>query len=418
MMNRDVLQKVEILIQQEKYREARRILEDLLPQSPDDGFIYMALAEVYQNLKEYDKALELINTAIGLEPESGDAYQRKANILLSMDRFKEADDVLDRAIELSPWDADNYGLRALIMAANLQFEGALYWADKALEADPKNLLGLNIRSTSLMKLKRQEESFQTIENALEEDPDNPYTHANHGWNLLERGDHQKALIHFREALRLDPDMEYARDGMADALQSKYWPYRMFMKYAFWMGNLTEKYKWGVIIGLYLALNALSNLAERNETLRPYLYPVVVAITIWAFSTWITRPLSNLTLRFHPFGKYLLNDRGKMATNFVGLSLLLCLVGGLGYLISDHFGWATLGGFGLTMMLPLGSMLTRQSNYILPVYTGVLAILGLWAVVVAFSANEMWSTVALVYIGGVFVYQWVANFVIMRSNRYL
>ena len=58
MMNRDVLQKVEILIQQEKYREARRILEDLLPQSPDDGFIYMALAEVYQNLKEYDKALE------------------------------------------------------------------------------------------------------------------------------------------------------------------------------------------------------------------------------------------------------------------------------------------------------------------------------------------------------------------------
>jgi tetratricopeptide (TPR) repeat protein len=416
-MNHEVLQKVEILMQQEKYMEARRMLEDLLAQSPDDGFIYMALAEVYQNLKEYDKALELINTAIGLEPESGDAYQRKANILLSMDRFTEADQVLDRAIELSPWDSDNYALRALMMAAKLQFQEALYWADKSLEADPQNLLGLNIRSTSLMKLNRKEESFQTIENALLEDPDNAYTHANYGWNLLERGDHHKALIHFREALRLDPDMEYARDGMADALQSRYWPYRVFMKYSFWMSDLTEKYKWAVIIGLYLALNALINLAESNETLRPYLYPLVVALTIWAFSTWITRPLSNLTLRFHPFGQYLLNDRSKMATNFVGLSLLICLVGGLGYLISGHFGWAALGGFGLTMMLPLGSMLTKRANYILPVYTGVLAILGLWAVAIAFAVNEMWSGVGLIFLGGVFIYQWVANFVIMRSNQY-
>lgn len=119
-----------------------------------------------------------------------------------------------------------------------------------MEIDAENLSALNARSTALNKLNRKEESFETIQDALREDPNDAYTHANYGWGLLEKGHHKEALDHFKEALANDPSFEYAQLGMLQAIKANNPIYRVFLKYSFWMSNLTAKYQWGVIIGFY------------------------------------------------------------------------------------------------------------------------------------------------------------------------
>ena len=122
-----------------------------------------------------------------------------------------------------------------------KYEDALNLANEGLERDPENILALNIRSSALIKLDRKEDAFTTIEGALAHDPNNAYTHSNYGWGLLEKGNHKKALQHFREALKHDPTLVQAQAGMAEALKANYVFYRLFLRYAFFMSNLTAKY---------------------------------------------------------------------------------------------------------------------------------------------------------------------------------
>ncbi len=67
---------------------------------------------------------------------------------------------------------------------------------------------------------------------------------------MHQGDHKQALEHFREALRLKPDMEWARNGMVEALKARYFLYRLMLRYYLWMSRFTRRGQWGMIIGLW------------------------------------------------------------------------------------------------------------------------------------------------------------------------
>ena len=124
--------------------------------------------------------------------------------------------------------------------------------------------------------------------------------------------HKKALEHFKEALTNDPTFKYAQAGMMQALKATNPIYRLFLKYSFWMNNLTAKYQWGVIIGFYLGFKALKTIARNNEALQPYLTPLIIALALVAFSTWVIAPISNLFLRFNKYGQLLLDKKEKMS----------------------------------------------------------------------------------------------------------
>src|SRR5690606_2150752 len=113
---------------------------------------------------------------------------------------------------------------------------------------------------ALIKLDRSEESFETIEGALREDPNNAFTHANYGWGLLEKGNHTKAMEHFKEALSHSPNLDYAQAGMLEAIKATNPIYRLFLKYAFWMGNMAAKFQWGFIIAFYILFRVIRSTA--------------------------------------------------------------------------------------------------------------------------------------------------------------
>ncbi|MGB0525296.1 MAG: tetratricopeptide repeat protein [Flammeovirgaceae bacterium] len=409
-MKDQLIYRASILLQQEKYEEAAKILKDLLAQDPNDVQVLAMMSECYLQKQQYKEALQLINTAIGISPQIAALHYRKARTLLQDDKSKQAEEAIQEAINIDPAQSAFYALWAMIQLNRKAFEKALDLANEALELDPSDSLALNIRSTALLKLNRAEESFETIAGALGDDPNNAYTHATYGWNLLEKGDHKKALEHFRESLKLDPNFRLAQQGMAQALKARYWGYRMFLKYSFWMSNLTEKYQWGVIIAFYFGYRALSNFAAENPDLEPYLNPILLILAIFAFSTWVMAPLSNLFLRLNVYGKHLLTKNEIRSSNFVGISALALLIGGIGYGITQFEPWLALAGVGFAMMPIVGTMLTGRRKTLLIAYACIMGILGVGGIYAAFLTGNAFNGAITIFFFGFIAYQWIANII--------
>lgn len=404
-----------ILIEQNRYADAEEILRQALKQDPYSAYTLSMIAEVNLHLNKMEEAETAINSAIAVAPHIAHLYYLKARVYLEKKQYNDAEKYLQQAIAMDPQNAHFFAVYANLKLVKKDFSAALDLANKALDLDASDLLALNMRSTALFKLGNKEDAFQTIEGALREDPDNAYTHANYGWKLLEKGDHKKSLEHFREALRINPFSDFARAGMVEALKAGNPVYRLFLKYSFFMSNLTAKYQWAVIIGFYLCTRVLNTLAQSDEMLGTILTPVVILLSLFAFSTWVLTPLSNLFLRLNKYGKYLLTKEERLSANFVGISLLIFIAALAMWLIAGGSGWAALAIFGFTMMVPLSVMFTgTKPKYMLPVYAAAMAFTGIAGVTTAFVTGEINSKFAVIYILGFIALQWVTNFIRIRQ----
>lgn len=411
------ISKVEILIQQNKYTEAQKILSDLLTEEPNNIQYLSLMAQVFLRQDKYDNAISILDNAIGISPDEPHLFYMKSLVNLEQDNLKEAEIYINEAIEIDPYDADYFALLANIKLRRKQLEEALEMTSRALEIDAENLLALNTRSTVLNKLNRKEESYEAIVGALREDPNNSYTHANYGWGLLEKGNHKKALEHFKESLTNNPNNEYAQSGMLEAIKASNPIYRLYLKYTFFMSNLTSKYQWGVIIGFYFGFRMLRTIASNNENLKPYLVPIIVILAIIAFSTWIMNPISNLFLRFNKYGQLLLDKKEKMSSNFVAISLGVCVVGFLLYFIFSDERMLTIAIYGFAMMLSLGIMFSPTKNKnVLLIYTISLAIAGLISIGITFIDGNMYNIMTIIFIFGFVAFQWFANYILIKEDN--
>lgn len=416
-MIENVVNRAEILIQQTNYTEAEKLLKESLRLNPNDSYILALLSEVSLQLDKTGEAGVLVDIAIGINPSEARLFYIKAKVNLQKDEYDNAEKNLKQALEIEAGNASYYALWASVKLARKQFESALQLANKSLELDAENILGLNTRSTALLKLNKREDSFKTIDGALREDPNNAYTHANYGWNLLEKGDRKKALKHFREALKIDPNFKYAQSGMVEALKANNILYKLFLKYSFWIGNLSAKYQWAVIIGFYVGFRILRAIASNNEDLQPYLTPLIILLAIVAFSTWVISPLSNLMLRLNSYGRYLLDKKEITSSNFVGISLIIFFIGILSYFIMSENNYLTIAAFGFAMMLPCSVMLSPSKyKYSLIIYTCIMALTGFGAIVNAFDTGEIFNRFSSIFILGFIAFQWVANFLLIKQDN--
>lgn len=403
-----------LLIQQQRYTDAKRILKNILAEYPNDLVSLIFMAEISLQEDNYQEAGSFIDRAMVVDPTDSRLYYMKSRIALAQNNYSEARYFVGEAINADPTIAAYFTLQANIALVEKKYELALENADRALELDPENVGALNVRSTSLLKLNRKEESFQTIHGALREDPNNAYTHANYGWGLLEKGDHQKAKEHFKEALKIDPGFEHAQNGMKEALKASNLIYRLYLKYSFFMANLSSKYQWGIILGFYFGTRLLRTLAEKNPTLDKYLTPLIILLALFAISTWIMKPFGIMLLRINKYGKYMLNSKEKLCGNLVGISFLLFLVGLIGAIATNIEWYAALALFGFTMMVPLGNLAsTSKYKYFYPAYAAGMALIGIGALALAFNGS-LDNLLSFIYIIAFVGYQWISNIIIMKS----
>jgi hypothetical protein len=184
-----------------------------------------------------------------------------------------------------------------------------------------------------------------------------------------------------------------------------------------MSKLTARYQWGVIIGFYLVVRVLRGVAKANESLQPFLVPLIIVLALVAFSTWVITPVSNLFLRFNKYGRLLLDKQEKNSANFVAACFGVFIAGLALYVSFSDVLFLAVAAFGFMMMVPCGTMFSpTQYKNVLPIYAAGMASVGLCAVARTFATGELFNPLSLVFIIGFAAFQWVANFLLIKEDN--
>ncbi|HRR85669.1 MAG TPA: tetratricopeptide repeat protein [Phycisphaerae bacterium] len=402
-----------VLIEQSRPELAEQEARRGLAESPDDGRGHALLALSLAQQEKLKEATAAVETAIHSAPDEPFPHYIRAAILHDRNRPEEALEAIHEAIRLDPENAYYHALLGQIRLTQRLWREALTAAEEGLRLDPEHVQAANVRAAALVKLGRRLEAAQALDAALARDPDDANTHANRGWAFLHEGKHRQALESFREALRrtaflrtatqafcdpetcaqaaqisgrkvlrLEPGNEWARQGIVESLKAKNIVYGLMLRYFLWMGSLSGKARWGLILGGYFGARALSSVARSNPPLAPFIAPFLILYLVFVFLTWTAGPLFNLLLRLNRFGRLALTREQIVASNWVGGSLLLavaCL--GLGFGLRSNSLLVASFIFGLLSM-PLAGTFDCSRGWprtAMAFYTAVMALTGLGAV---------------------------------------
>ncbi len=414
-MTNQHLERARQLLHMDRLTDAETELKKALQQNPNEPMAFALLADCHIEKNEFAEAVDMAKLAVKNNPGEPYYYLILARSNFYNKNIPTAKTAIEEGQRLDPSNAQFFLLRSEIAFYKQDWKLALEEANKGLELDAENVHLVNHRAQTLIKLNRKEEASTTMDYALHKAPESSFSHANKGWVNIEKGAYEEAIKNFLEALRLDPNNEFAREGLKEAIKAKNPIYAAILKYFLWMNKLQEKYQWGFIIGIYVLYRIAIKVAENNPAIAPFLYPFIVFYILFAFSTWIAMPVSNLFLRLHSIGKHALNKDEILGSNLTGLMILVSVLGFSTYFITDaEIGFRT-GLISGIMLIPIGGAFTipekTKARKNLSAYAALLALIGLWWILIPNAGIAI-----LIFALGVFAYGWVANYFISKSNK--
>ncbi len=376
-----------MLLEMDRYAEAERELRGALAEDPDEPMAHAFLGLCLAHLERYDEATREAKVAVGQDPEEPLVHQVLARVMVERNHFLEAQRAIDEAISLDPYNEENYGVLAAIHLAQGNWQQTLDAAEEGLDLDPENAGLINLRVIALRQLGRADEAEDDLDDVLAEDPDDPWAHTNVGWNALERGDPDAALAAFSEALRLDPELDYAREGLIQALKARYRFYRLVLRYYLWMSKLSAWRQWALIIGLYVGVRMLRGMMRDNPALAPVGTLVMVLYAGFCWTTWTADILFNLLLFLHPVGRYALTREERITSIVTGALMVsgpallvagyviesaLLIMGGAGLLLATLLVAATAQcerGWPRTVMLLFSAAMIALAGWAMALMAG-------------------------------------------------
>jgi Tfp pilus assembly protein PilF len=396
------LQRARLLLAQSRPADAERELLPALAAAPDNAEVHAVLALCRVRLERAQEALEPATTAIGLAPDWDYTHYVHAVVLRELGKFKPALEAVAEAIRIDPYDAGTFALQASIHLQLNDWAAALASADEALSIDPENNDAANLRAMALVRLGRKDEAVTTVDRNLSRNPNDAFSHANQGWNALHRNDPHRAQEHFREALRLDASLDYARQGLLEALKARNPVYRVMLAYFLWMGRISQKAQWAFVIGVVFGNNLVRNLAKTRPDLVVVVVPLQVLFYAFLYLSWTAIPMFNFTLLFDRFGRQVLTQRERRGALAFGISFVFVVAalawwicgGAKGLIITKVFAY-------ISAFVATTAMATGRRRWIFGLSTVVLAGIGLTGLALLLTGNPQGiSLVALFLLGSV------------------
>ncbi|MDX5347761.1 MAG: tetratricopeptide repeat protein [Hymenobacteraceae bacterium] len=386
-----------LLLEQRKYEAAETEFRKALSEDTDHAENHAYLALCLMNQKRMKEAEAEAAQAIALDPDMPLGHYILSLIFYNDDKYSEAEASISEAIRLDPFVADFYEVLGSIHFQRKEWNKALEFANKGLSIDPEHVDCLNLQARTLNRLGHKGLATDSFEQAFSQDPDNDMTHANQGWTYLEQGQHTEALKHFQESLRLNPNSGFAREGLVEALKSKYWIYRAVTQLSYKMDSMSSGARWGMLIGMVLLVRVV-------PLLLPFYFMLV-------FFSWFSDLIFNTLMRFNRYGRYALNKEQVLGSNI----FLALFTGGIAALaagtvvnirpISDT-GFVMLGMlFPVAGTLHIQNKVSRKKSLI---FTAVLSLLGAGLIACSLLAPEKAGSVFTLFCLGVLAYTWARH----------
>lgn len=374
--------RAELLLGQNRPDLAEQHLRLALASDPNNARAHMHLAGCLRDREKFTEATDEARAAIGLAPDDPDAHWMLSSIFSERNMPSEAMTAIQEAIRLWPAAPGYWAQLAALHIDAKRYREGLEAAERGLQLDPEHTACTNLRALALRGMGKRDDAADAVRAALARNPENPVSHANLGWNLLHQSKPTEALEHFSEALRRQPDLEWARQGVLEALRARWLPYRLMLRYFLFMSRLSSRAQWAIILGGYFAFRGIRSLANAYPDLGPYLWPVLAAFIVFAVSTWLAVPLSNLTLLFNRFGRLALSKAERLGSTIFGVMLLLCISLLCVWLVTGKDGW----DLALWLTLPVAAATAiastaRRARVIMWSWAGATAaiavLLGVW-----------------------------------------
>jgi tetratricopeptide (TPR) repeat protein len=410
---------VEMLLQRRQYADAEKALRQHLSQHADDGAAHAMLAVALSMQDRFDDALMEARWSIRCDPNDAYNHQALALSYLGLRKYDEARLAIQEAIRLAPQNAQFHSLLARIRLNEGRWDEALRAVETALQLEPENVELANLRAEALVKLGRKQEASAILQGALAKDPNNPNSHAAQGWTMLHRGEINQAIEHYREALRLNPNNQWAQAGIIEALKARNPIYRVMLAYFLRIDKLDMRARIGLAVGGWFAIQVLRRIGDSNPSIAPIAYGIVGLYLGFLFLTWTAPILFDLMLRVHRFGRLALPKERKMASNWVGLCLLIAggfLVAAIPAAEGDRL--PLLGGAAKSaaLILPIGGSFqaTGEGRRSLLFYTVGLAVVGVLGLYSALNSGEF-SGWDFLFILGIVAFSWIASYVIAQED---
>ncbi|MEO7412511.1 MAG: tetratricopeptide repeat protein [Opitutaceae bacterium] len=404
------LARARLLLAQSRPADAERETLLALAQQPDDPGALALLALSRTDQQKYTAALAAARSAVGLAPDDAYFHYVHGFVLHRLDQNSEAVQAAQEALRLAPDEADYFSLLAAIELSRRNWSLALTASEQALALNPEHVNAANLRAMALVRLGRKEEATATVDHALHRAPENAFSHANQGWNCLHRNDPARAQDHFREALRLDPNLDYAREGMLEALKATNPIYRGMLAYFLWMGALSGKLQWAFILGTFFGVRMIRELATKQPHLGVVLWPLLVLFYAFIYLSWTAMPMFNFLLRFNRFGRHILTQDQRVATNWFG-AFFLGALGALVWWLATKDPLALLVLVVLTVLsLCIAATFAKcgRARMILGIATAVLAAIGAGGILLLALGTEAGSTLLSAFVFGFIGFQILAN----------
>lgn len=177
------LQKAEILVQSEQYKEALRILETDLQNNPFEGDAIYLKAEAYYGLKEYETAYGLYERVANEFPGSefaADALRNMAHAAYAQERFAEAVDLFLKYAEQAqdPFKRSQALYNAILTARALeQFQKAADISQRYLSDYPEGELVEEVQfrlGTDYFQLEQYQQAVEAMDALLAAYPESEY----------------------------------------------------------------------------------------------------------------------------------------------------------------------------------------------------------------------------------------------------
>ena len=171
-MIEEILKKIEVLFELEKYDEVKRICYKNIVGEETDIAFYTFLILALINTQNFKEALKVVDEALSKYPNDDYLIYLKAKILFAMVKNKEALNFIQKALSLKSNNKEYLHLLAKIYMAQKKFKKAKEAIDKALNIAPNDIEIQITYAVLLYGMDKDTESKKVFEQILETDPNN------------------------------------------------------------------------------------------------------------------------------------------------------------------------------------------------------------------------------------------------------
>ena len=216
---------IEILMQQGKREEAKKINEAILAADPKDTDALGLQASLLMDKGDVQNAINQLQLVLARAPSNFVAHYNLGKGLAQKGDLEPARAQLDEAIRLRPDYTEARMMRGQIEMTKHEFERALKSADDILAYDRNNMPARLLRSSSLLGLNRLDQAQAELKHILETNPNSQDAMLQMGVLHVAQKNYKEAETTFRQSYDLNPANSKGLLALAEVMMTENQPDR-------------------------------------------------------------------------------------------------------------------------------------------------------------------------------------------------